>query len=169
MQASDDTVELIRQELAETDRMCRYYGYLAGRLARLGELLQIGSVAAPLVAIVALLSGFPRWVPAALLAATALFALAGAAGRYPQRAARSAEIWRRLGRQHLEWEQLWNGIRAKDDAELMSAWKALREHREATIECGAGELPQWRALARRSRREADGRRSQRRAGISPVT
>ena len=61
MQATDDAVELIRRELVDTDRMCRYYGYLAGRLARLGKLLQAGSVAAPLATIATLLSGFPVW------------------------------------------------------------------------------------------------------------
>ena len=60
MQATDEPVELIRQELVETDRMCRYYGYLAQRLVRLGELLQFGLVAAPLAAIAALLSAPPH-------------------------------------------------------------------------------------------------------------
>ena len=143
MQATDDTVGLIWHELVDTDRMCRYYGYLAQRLAQLGELLQVGVAAAPLVTIATLLSGSPAWVPAA-----------AAAGRYPHRAEQSAEIWRQLGRQQLEWEQLWNGIRANEDAELMSAWKTLRECREAILERAPAELPLSRALARRSQREA---------------
>ena len=55
----------------------------------------------------------------------------------------------------LEWEQRWNGARTKDDAALLAAWKALRERREAIVERAAAELPLSRALARRSRREAD--------------
>ena len=154
MQATDEPVELIRQELVETDRMCRYYGYLAQRLVRLGELLQFGLVAAPLAAIAALLSAPPARVPVSAAAATALAALVGTVRRYPHKAAHSAETWLQLGRVQLEWEHLWNGIRAKHDAELMSAWKALRERREAIVDLARGELPLSRMLARRSRREA---------------
>lgn len=46
MKASDETVRQVWEDLVETDRMARYYGYLAQRLDRLGDLLQIGSVGA---------------------------------------------------------------------------------------------------------------------------
>ena len=36
---TDETVRLIREEVIDADRLSRYYGYLAQRLRRLGELL----------------------------------------------------------------------------------------------------------------------------------
>ena len=95
-----------------------------------GDLLQIGSVGAASGAFAALLSRFPEWVPAAAASAGLLVIIR----RYPAKAARSDEICRRLGEVHLEWEHLWNGVWTKDDAELVSAWKALSERQAAIVE-----------------------------------
>lgn len=46
-------------DLIETDRMCRSYRYLAQRLDRAGDLLQIGPLGAASGAFVFLLSQFP--------------------------------------------------------------------------------------------------------------
>lgn len=75
--------------------------------------------------------------------------------RYPQKAARSAEICRSLGQVHLEFEHLWNGVWAKDDADLVSAWEALSERQRAIVEHAPRELPLSPSLARRSQLEAD--------------
>ena len=44
MKATYETVQLVWDELVETDRMYRFYGFLSQRLDRMGDLLQIGSV-----------------------------------------------------------------------------------------------------------------------------
>ena len=46
---TDDIVGLIWEELVETDRMCRYYAYLAERLDRQGALLQMVRLQLPRV------------------------------------------------------------------------------------------------------------------------
>ena len=155
MKASDETAQLIWEGLLDTDGMRRYYGYLAGRLERLGDLLQIGAVGFASGAFLALLSHFPEWVPSA---ATAVSALAGALlafRKYPAKAARSAEIYRELGRQMVEWERLWAGVYDRDDAELAATWHELVTRQAAIVERAPLEVPLSRSLARRSEREAD--------------
>lgn len=154
MQASDDTVGLIWREMVDTDRMHRYYGYLAQRLDRLGDLLQIASIGAASGAVVSWLSHFPAWIATAAAVAAAAAALIVVVRRYPEKAHRSAEICRQLAQVHREWEHLWNGAWTKEDAELVSKWKALSERQEAIIERAPRELPLSRSLAHRSQREA---------------
>ena len=60
MQATEDTAGLVWREMVDTDRMCRYHGYLALRPDRLGDLLQLGSVAGALAALASILSRAPR-------------------------------------------------------------------------------------------------------------
>ena len=155
MKASDETAQLIWEGLLDTDGMCRYYGYLAGRLERIGSLLQIGAVGFASGAFLTLLSHFPEWVPSA---ATAVAAIAGALvafRRYPEKAARSAEIYRELGREMVEWERLWAGVYAREDAELLAAWEDLVKRQTAIVERAPFEIPLSRSLARRSERESD--------------
>ncbi len=154
MKASDETVRRVWEDRIETDRMCRYYGHLAQRLDGLGDVLQIASVGAAAGAFVSLLSQFPAWVPTAAAVAT-VAGIAVTVRRYPEKAARSAEICRQLGQVHLELEHLWNGVWAKDDAELVSAWEALSERQRSIVERAPRELPLSRSLARRAQMEAD--------------
>ena len=155
MKATDETVRLIWEELVEADRMCRYYGYLSQRLDRLGDLLQMGSVGAASGAFVSLMSHFPEWFSTTAAAIAVLAGTVVILRRYPQKAARSAEIYRLLGQLQLEWEHLWNGVWTKDDDELVSAWKELSERQGSIVERAPKELPLSRSLARRSQREAD--------------
>lgn len=60
MLASDNSVALIWHEMVDTDRMCRYYGYLSRRLHRLGDMLRVGSIGAASGAVVSWLSRFPE-------------------------------------------------------------------------------------------------------------
>lgn len=76
-------------------------------------------------------------------------------GRYLDKAARSADIRRRLGEVTLEWEELWSEVYTRDDAELRAQWAALVHRQGAIIERAPVELPLSRPLARRSEREAD--------------
>lgn len=155
MNATDETVRLVWEELVESDRMCRYYGYLSQRLDRLGDLLQIGSVSAASGAFVSLMSHFPEWVSTTAAAVAVLAGTFVMLRRYQAKAARSAEICRLLGQIQLEWEHLWNGVWTKDDVELQLAWKSLSERQSSIVERAPQELPLSRSLARRSQREAD--------------
>lgn len=155
-QPTDDTVRLVWDGMVEADRMCRYYGYLAHRLKRLGELLRVTAIV--LVALALSSSIFyrlPGWVAfsAANLAALS-FALSTIRG-YSAKAERSVEIFRQLHHAQSDWVLLWNNVWSKDDSELLPAWKKLSEHQGAIVERAPVELPLSRSLARRSEREAD--------------
>ena len=153
-QPTDDTVRLVWDGMVEADRMCRYYGYLAHRLKRLGELLRVSAVVLGALALTSFLYRLPDWVAfsAASLAAFSL-ALTSVRG-YSAKAERSVEIFRQLHHVQTEWELLWNNIWSKDDNVLLPAWKKLSERQGAIIEHAPVELPLSRSLARRSQREA---------------
>ena len=155
VKATDETVRLVWEELVETDRMCRYYGYLAHRLNRLGELLAIGTVSFSLGAVLAVLKQLPESVSLLAIGMAAVASVVMIVGRYQKKASRSAEIFRLLGQMQLEWEHLWNGVWTKDDAELRAAWKSLSERQGSIIERAPDELPLSRSLVRRSQLEAD--------------
>ena len=59
---TDDTVRLIWDELVDSDRMCRYYGYLAHRLKRLGELLQVAAVVLGVLTLSSIFYRLPGWI-----------------------------------------------------------------------------------------------------------
>lgn len=155
MNATDETVRLVWDEMVETDRMCRYYGYLSQRLDRLGDLLQIGSVSAASGTFISLMSHFPEWVSSTAAAIAILAGTVVILRRYPQKAARSAEMYRLLGQVQLEWQSLWNVVWTKDDDELRSAWKVLSERQRSIVERAPHELPLSHPLVRKSQREAD--------------
>ena len=155
MKASDETAQLIWEGLLDTDGMCRYYGYMAGRLERLGALLQIGAVGFASGAFLTLLSHFPQWVPSAAIAFSALSGALLAFRKYPEKAARSAEIYRELSRQTIEWERLWAGVYSREDAEVVATWEELAKRQSAIVERAPLEVPLSRSLARRSERESD--------------
>lgn len=155
MDTTTDTVGLIWEELVETERMCRYYGYLAERLGRQGALLQIGSVGAASGAFVSLMSHFPDWAAAAASAAAAVAGAMVIVRRYPEKAARSAELFRALGREQIAWERLWGEVEEREEAELRAEWEVLSRRLAAIVERAPLELPLSRSLARRSEREGD--------------
>ena len=155
MQPTDDTVRLIWEEVIDADRMCRYYGYLATRLKRLGDLLAIGTVGFSTGAVLTLLTHLPEWATAAAAATAAVANLVLLVGRFQEKAARSADIRRRLGEVGADWGALWSDVYARDDAALRAEWRTLIRRQAAIIERAPVELPLSKSLARRSEREAD--------------
>lgn len=155
MRASDETVQLIWEGLLDTDGMRRYYGYLTVRLERLGSILQIGAVGFGSGAFLTLVSHFPEWVTSAALAVSVIAGAILAFRKWPEKAVRSAQIYKELDRQMLEWERLWAGVYARDDAELKAAWHELASRQAPIVERAPHEVPLSRSLARRSQREAD--------------
>ena len=75
--------------------------------------------------------------------------------RYPEKAARSAELFRALGRERIAWERLWGEVEEREEAELRVEWEALSQRLAAIVERAPLELPLSRSLARRSERESD--------------
>lgn len=155
MPPTDDTVRLIWEEVVDSDRMCRYYGYLSQRLSRVSQVLAIGTVGAASGAILTLLSRFPEWVPAVAAAGAAVASLMLVIGRYQDKAASSADIRRKLAEVGTDWQDLWADVYSRDDAELRTQWRALVRRQAAIIERAPHELPLSKSLARRSQREAD--------------
>lgn len=155
MQPTDDSVRMIWEGVLGADRMCRYYGYLADRLSRLGGLLAIGTVSFSAGAVLTVLNQLPDWVSLVSIAAAAVAGVVMAVGRYPQKAARSGEVYRALGPLATEWEELWSSVYERDETELRTACGRLSRQQRAVLERVPGELPVWKGLARRSEREAD--------------
>ena len=153
-QPTDDTVRLIWEGMVGANRLSRYYGYLAHRLKRLGEFLQVAAVVLGVLALSSIFYRLPGWIPfSAANFAVLAFALSTIRG-YSAKANRSGEIFRQLERLQSEWELLWNNIWSKNDSELLPAWKQLCERQEAIVERAPVELPLSGSLALRSQNEA---------------
>ena len=154
IEPSDETRRLVWDELVDSDRMCRYYGYLAHRLKWLNDLLRVSSIMLGVITITAFLCRLPGWIAfsAANLAALS-FALSTIRG-YSAKALRSNEIFRQLGRLNVEWELLWNNVSTKDDDTVLESWKKLSERQFAVVERAPFDLPLSPSLARKSQQEA---------------
>ena len=155
MKTTDKTVRLVWEGQVESDRMCRYYGYLANRLRRRGELLTISVVGMSSGAFVSLMSHFPEWIAAGTSAAAALAGLVLAFGRYERKAAFSEDLYRQMGRLSTEWSELWNGIYEAEDAEVRAAWGDIARRQTAAVDRAPSELPLLESLANRAQQEAD--------------
>ncbi|MDE0102357.1 MAG: hypothetical protein OXN89_08250 [Bryobacterales bacterium] len=127
--ATDETVRYIWAGVLGSDRMCRYYGYLAHRLRRTGDLLAMAIVG--------------------------VASIAQLVGRYHEKAARSADVHRQMEGLSIEWEDLWNGVYEREDEALREDWRRLSERQATVLDRLPVELPLAEGLARRSEREAD--------------
>ena len=155
MKATDDTVRLIWEEVLESDRMCRYYGYLAVRMSLVSNALLVGVVAGSSGAAFSVLSQWPEWITLTANSAAALAGIWLAIQRYPEKAAQSANIRRDIGRLCLAWQDLWADVYDRDNTELKAAWRDLTRRQAVVVERAPSQLPLSQTLARRSRREAD--------------
>ena len=153
-QPSDETIRLVWEGAVDADRLCRYYGYLAGRLKLLGDAAQIAAAGFSLVALAAL-AALPDRVALAALALSLAAAACGPVGRFHQKASLSGDLYGRLARISLEWQDLWAGAFERDGAELRGAWRDLSQRSLAIVERAPLDLPLWEDLAERSQREAD--------------
>ena len=153
-QPTSDTVRLIWEGMVEANRLSRYYGYLAHRLKRLGEFLQVAAVVLGVLTLSSIFYRLPGWIAfsAANFAALA-FALSMIRG-YSAKAERIVEMFQQLGPLQTEWELLWNNVWSKNDFELLAAWKKLCERQGAIIDRAPVELPLSTSLARKSQNEA---------------
>ena len=148
-----ETTRLVWNGLCESDRLCRYYGYLAERLEKRGFGLAVAATALSSTTFAALLS---PWAGASrLLAALAtICGVALIAGHHSRKAIKGATIRRRYADLLLEWEELWSGLSKMEDIAARDRWKAL-SNRAIEITDGAEvELPTDETLRERSEREA---------------
>ena len=155
MQPADVTVRLIREGVIDADRLSRYYGYLAHRLRRLGELLAIVIVSCSLGALFTILRPLPRWVPLMALGITIAASIVTAVMRYQEKAAYSGELCRQMGRLSTNWQVLWSDVYKRNDEELCDAWRNLSQRQSAVVERAPVELPLSNGLALCSRPEAE--------------
>ncbi|MDE0166775.1 MAG: hypothetical protein OXH92_21240 [Bryobacterales bacterium] len=154
IEPSGETRRLVWDNLIDSDRMCRYYGYLAHRLKRLNDLLQVSGIVLVVLTISSFLYRLPGWIVFSAVNLAALsFALSSIRG-YSAKALRSNEIFRQLGRLNVEWELLWNNVSTKDDDTVLESWKKLSERQLALIERAPFDLPLSASLARKSQQEA---------------
>ena len=61
-QPTDETVRMVWEGMVEADRLSRYYGYLAHRLKRLSELLQVAAVVLGALALSSIFYRLPGWI-----------------------------------------------------------------------------------------------------------
>lgn len=153
IEPSDETRRLVWDELVDSDRMCRYYGYLTLRFRKLDQLLQFVAVFAALAGLSGVLFRV-QWIalPCLIVAASAF--TVSTIGNYSAKALRSNEIFRQLGRLNVEWELLWNDVRTKDDDTVLASWKKLSERQFAVVERVPFDLSLSPSLARKSQQEA---------------
>ena len=146
---------MIWEGLLDSDRMCRYYGYLAESLERTADWLQIYAIAAASGAVLAVLAHFPEWLTSVAALTSALAGALLAVKKYPTKSARSMEIYRELDRQSVEWRRLWASVEERDEAELAATWHELATRQAAIVERAPLDVPLNRRIARRSERESD--------------
>lgn len=151
----DETVRLIWEGVIGVDRICRYYGYLAQRLGRPGDLLAVGTVGCSAWTVMAVSNRLPEWMALLAPAAATIAGIALVVGRYQNKGARSVDLYCQLERLSIEWECLWNGVWDGDDADLREEWERLSGRQAAILERAPVELPLSKSLALRSEREAD--------------
>lgn len=150
---SDETLRLVWDDLVDSDRMCRYYGYLTVRFKMLDQLLMFITVFAAFASIVGVSLRLPSITVTGLAAAASAFAVSTIRD-YSAKALRSNEIFRQLGQLNVEWELLWNNLSAKDDDTVLASWKKLSDRQFALVERAPLDLPLSHSLARKSQQEA---------------
>ena len=153
IEPSDETRRLVWDELVDSDRMCRYYGYLTLRFRKLDQLLQFIAVFAAFAGLSGVLLRLP-WITFACLAVAASAFAISTIRNYSEKALRSNEIFRQLGPLNVEWELLWNNVSTKDDDTVLASWKKLSEQQFAVVERAPFDLPLSPSLARKSQQEA---------------
>ena len=153
IEPSDETRRLVWDELVDSDRMCRYYGYLTLRFRKLDQLLQFIAVFAAFSCFSGVLLRL-HWMTFACLAVAASAITISTIRNYSEKALRSNEIFRQLGQLNVEWELLWNNVRTKDDDTIQASWKKLSERQFAVVERVPFDLPLSPSLARKSQNEA---------------
>lgn len=153
IEPSDETRRLVWDELVDSDRMCRYYGYLTLRFRKLDQLLQFVAVFASFAGLAGVLLQLPSIALSCLtIAASAVFI--STIRNYSEKALQSNEIFRQLGRLNVEWELLWSNVSTTDDDAIQASWKKLSERQFALVERAPFDLPLSHSLARKSQQEA---------------
>ena len=146
-----EITQLIYQEVAESARKVRYYGYLARHLRRINDALQGIGFLASSIAIFCVLGGLYWFALDCLILATLSFAVS-MLRNYSNRSRRSAEISHQLAQLHLEWQDLWRTARTDFDDSMHDKWKQLRSRQVSLLEHVPLDLTLSPWLARRSQR-----------------
>lgn len=142
-------VELVKNQVHESARKVRYYGYLARHLTRINDTLQFIGVIASCLAVFTLLGGLEA--PSLVLIVTASFTLTLCTLRnYASRSHRSSEISLQLAQLHLDWHSLWNETLSNDEYDSFTRFKQLYARQLAIQELIPLDLTLSPWLARRA-------------------
>ena len=153
-QPANATVLLIREGMIHAEQLSRYYGYLAHRFRRLGELVGLAVVGFSLAGLFTILSTLPRWVPLLLIASTIIAVIVKAVGRYENKEVYSGDLYRQMQQLTSDWSDLYADVGHRKDEELREAWRGLSRHQRSALLYSPGELPRSDRLMRRCRQEA---------------
>ena len=160
--ASDQTVELVWNDLLGADRLHRYYGYLTQRLERINSMAMVTASFCSGGAFFVFLSGMgPPWsnlIGFLMLVTVALNVWLAARNR-SRMVAYSADMQRQLARLLGEWEELWADVYVRDDGTVRERWRELQRRTTAVTERASSRVPLVKSLAIKSEREAYSYRS----------
>ena len=150
---NSEGVRLVWHGLLDSDRLHRYYGYLADKYSTQETRLSWICVGLSSGAVVAVLSDHPVWA-ATLAAVIALLNGWLIIAKLSKRALSSASRQQRFGELQLEWEKLWSELSAMEDDAVRQCWKELSDRANAITEYSSVELSLDQRLRRRSEEEA---------------
>jgi hypothetical protein len=139
--------------LVDSDRLHRYYGYLADKYSKQESRLSWACIFLSSGAVVSVLSNHPYWA-AALAVLVALFNAWLVIAKLSKRALSSASRQQRFGELQLEWERLWSEVSTMEDDEIRQRWKELSDRANTITEYSSVELSLDRRLRKRSEEEA---------------
>ena len=160
--ASDQTVELVWNDLLGADRLHRYYGYLTQRLERINSMAMVIASFCAAGAFFVFLSGLgPPWsnLIGFLTLITAALNVWLATRNYSRMVVRSADMQRQLARLLGEWEELWADVYVRDDGTIRERWRQLQRRTTAVTEQASSQVPLVVSLALKSEKEAYSYRS----------
>lgn len=150
---NQESVRLVWHGLVDSDRLHRYYGYLADKYSRQETRLSWICVGLSSGAVVTVLSDHPLWA-ATLAALVALLNGWLVIAKLSKRALSSASRQQRFGELQLEWEKLWSDLSAMEDDDVRRRWKDLSDRANTITEYSSVELSLDQRLRKRSEEEA---------------
>ena len=114
------------EAMVDSDRLERYYGRRAAKLARWEAVLRGATCTLAVVSAILLSVGSTHWA-GATIAATALVSIGPLLSRLGDRVLSAAYCQKRLGDLSIEWRALWQDVDQLPAEEVRSRWKSLAQ------------------------------------------
>ena len=148
----NETRKLIWDSLLAADYRARYFGDLAGYLARVERWFTIASLVLSSSAVAALLVGAPKELTTAAVLIVALLSATQLVQKFGERASDAADLtvaWLAIQR---DLQALW-ARQDLDSEAARAAWAEIEARHAQDDKRAAKEFRYWRGLARRAWRE----------------